>query len=544
MKKIIYFQRGKNENIKFSSISEKINEIGIFVFFIFVGFFCFFLIIRLFALTIVKGNYYQQLAQNNRIKEFLIEPERGKIIDRKGFTIVENKKADIEIDEKKIKNKRFLSKRIYYYPEETAHIVGYQQNADEKDIKNDNCLNKLILGDKTGKKGVEKLFECQLRGIAGKKLIETNALGNFLKTIAVYPPKPGKTIQLALDLELQKKTYELIKEKKGAVVASIPKTGEVLVLASSPSFNPQDFEDKNKNVEKYLKDKNQPLFNRALDGVYPPGSIFKMIVAVAGLEEKKIDEKTVFEDKGIIKSGPNTFGNWYYLQYGKTEGIIDVVKAIKRSNDIFFYLAGEKIGAEKIKKWAEIFGLGKKTEIGLDETEGVIPSSFWKETTLKEKWYTGDTYNLSIGQGYLLTTPIQMNFALSVFANNGYYCQPSLLKNQKPKCKKLPISQKNIELIKKGMKEACSDGGTGWPFFDFKIKISDSESKKIEVGCKTGTAESHAKSGKPHAWINVFAPYENPEIIITVLIEEGGQGSDIAGPIAKEILKQYFERKE
>lgn len=546
MKKLSFFQKGENKDFKFNYFEEKINEFSLFFIFLFFIFFSFLLVVRLFHLSIVKNNYYKDLSEKNQLKEFLIEPERGKILDRKRFVIVENKPANIEEDPKKtIKNKeRFLSKRIYFYPEETAHIIGYIQEADEKDIKEDKCLNKISLGDKIGKKGVEKLFDCQLRGKPGKKLIKTDAKGNFLETIAVIPAKKGEEIQLSIDIELQKKAYELIKDKKGAVIVSIPKTGEVLSIVSSPSFNPQDFEEKKLKVKNYFEDQNKPLFNRALEGIYPPGSLFKMIVAVAALEEKKINEKTLIEDKGIIKVGQSNFGNWYYLQYGKTDGLVDVVKAIQRSNDIFFYLTGEKTGVEKIKKWAEIFGLGKKTKIGLEEQEGLIPSTFWKETVLKEPWYTGDTYNLSIGQGYLLATPLQMNFSLAVFANDGYLCQPLILKNEKTKCQKINISKKTLNLIKEGMKKACSPGGTGWPLFNFKYQISNNKYQQIQTACKTGTAESQTKSGKPHAWISVFAPYEAPEIILTVLVEEGGQGSDVAGPIARDILKAYFERKE
>jgi penicillin-binding protein 2 len=219
--------------------------------------------------------------------------------------------------------------------------------------------------------------------------------------------------------------------------------------------------------------------------------------------------------------------------------MVDIVKAIKRSNDIFFYKAGEKTGVEKIKKWAEIFGLGKITGVGLDEKEGLIPSPFWKEETVKDRWYLGDTYNLSIGQGYVGVTPLQMTVMTSVFANGGYLCKPELLKVQSSKfkvqnCKKLSISDKTINLIREGMKEACSTGGTGWPLFDFKV----------QTACKTGTAETPDKTGQPHAWITVFAPYENPEIALTVLVEEGGQGSDVTGPISKELLKTYFERSQ
>ena len=261
------------------------------------------------------------------------------------------------------------------------------------------------------------------------------------------------------------------------------------------------------------------------------------------MEEEKIDAKTEFEDTGVLKAGPLEFGNWYFLQYGKTDGMVDIIKGIRRSNDIFFYKTGELLTPEKIKKWGETLGYGSITRIGVTESDGLIPSPFWKEEKIRDRWYLGDTYNLSIGQGYLLVTPLQVNMTTAVFANGGYLCKPELLKVQSLKsnppaggqnCKKLPISDKTLQLIRQGMKEACSAGGTGWPLFDFQPKVA----------CKTGTAESHGNNADPHAWFTVFAPFENPEIALTVLVENSGQGSDIAAPIAKEILKMYFERKE
>jgi len=520
--------------------------------------------LRLFQLTIVKGNYYRTLSEQNRLREIIIEAPRGEIVDRKGFSIAKNLEPDIN-------QEKIISKRIYQDPEAIAPLVGYRQIADTNDLRNDQCQYKRQLGDRTGKKGVEKLFDCQLRGVPGKKLIEVDAQGKYLKTVDVIAPIRGEKIQLSLDFELQKKAYELVKNKKAAIIVTNPKTGEILAGVSSPSFNSQDFEDNSsKNIQSYLTDKNNPLINRVTEATYPPGSIFKLVVATAGLEEKAIDEKTEIEDKGSIKAGAATFGNWYFLQYGKVEGMVNIVKAIRRSNDIFFYIVGNKTGVEKIKKWSDIFGLGKRTQIGLDEEEGLIPSTFWKKEILKDNWYLGDTYNLSIGQGYVGTTPLQMALVSDVFANGGYLCKPQLLKQNVetqnfaslPTCKKLPISQKTIDLIREGMKQACSTGGTGWPLFNFGIRQSSSKSVKnsknelqpnptnfnefqrIQVACKTGTAESHAASGMPHAWITAFAPYDNPEISVTVLVEEGGQGSDVAGPIARDILKAYFERSQ
>jgi len=547
MARLPYFQKGESKGINFFSSDNRLFENAFFSYIAIIFLLLVVLFLRLFQLTIVKGNYYRTLSEHNRLREIVIEAPRGEIVDRKGFSIAKNLSPDIN---QKIEpglldnNQRILSRRIYSSPEAIAPLVGYRQIADINDLKNDTCQYKLLSGNRTGKKGVEKLFDCALRGQQGKKLVEIDAQGRYLKTVDVINPIPGNKIQLALDFELQKKTYELVKDKKAAVIITNPKTGEILVSVSSPSFNSQDFEDNSsKSIQNYLNDKNNPLFNRVTEATYPPGSIFKLVVATAGLEEKSIDEKTEIEDKGSIKAGAATFGNWYFLQYGKVEGMVDIIKAIRRSNDIFFYIIGDRIGVEKIKKWSDIFGLGKHTEIGLDEAEGIIPSTFWKKETLKDNWYLGDTYNLSIGQGYVGTTPLQMALVTDVFANGGYLCKPELqkIKNEELRiknCKKLPISNKTLSLIREGMKQACTTGGTGWPLFDFSV------GKKIQVACKTGTAESHAKSGMPHAWITAFAPFDNPEISVTVLVEEGGQGSDVAGPIARDILRAYFERSQ
>jgi len=521
-------------------------------FFIIIFLVFFVLILRLFQLTVVKGNYYYRLSEENRVKELIIEAQRGKIVDRKGLVLVKNLPADVRQNQE-----RLISKRIYQSSESTTPLVGYQQLADKNDLANDHCLTKLKLGDKTGKKGIEQLYDCDLRGQPGKKLIEVDAKNKPLKTLTVIPPIEGKTIQLAADLELQQKAYQLLEGKKGAVVGLKPKTGEIFILLSSPSYHPN-------KVDQVVADKDQPLFNRATEGVYPPGSIFKLVIAVAALEEGVIDEKTEIEDSGVLQAGPLSFGNWYFLQYGKTDGMVDIVKAIRRSNDIFFYKTGEKVGPEKIKVWAEVFGYGHQSGFGLDESDGLIPSPFWKLETLGDQWYTGDTYNFSIGQGYLLVTPLQVTIATAAIANDGYLCKPQLLKirsrlnrDEIRNCKKLPISKKTLSLIQQGMKQACSPGGTGWPLFNFQVSAvgathespdktasSGAVMKPIQTACKTGTAESLTKETAPHAWFTAYAPFENPEIVLTVLLEEAGQGSDVAGPIVKEILKAYFERKE
>jgi len=506
------------------------------------------LFIRLFSLTIVKGNYYKKLSSQNRLKEINVEAPRGTIFDRKGYPLAKS-------TEKIEKSGRILTKRVYFFPY-ASHFVGYVQEANKQEIENSNCYYKPELGDKTGKAGVEKTLDCILRGKDGKKLVEVNALGKKIREIAFYPPKKGLDIKVSLDSVLQEKAREAIfkrnlSEKKIAIVGIKPSTGEVLIYLSFPDFDPNAFVDDLETARKYLNSKNKPLFDRVAKGVYPPGSTFKPFVAIAALEEKIISEKTLIEDTGIVKLGAKTFGNWYFLEYGKKEGMVNVVKAIKRSNDIFFYKVGQKLGEDRIRDWAIRFGFSKLTGIGFEENTGVVPSDFWKREKIGSRWYLGDTYNLSIGQGYLLVTPLQLAVATAAIANNGKLCKPlilklgstrkyplwareALLEYSQPTCKDLKISKKTLALVKEGMKQACSPGGTAYPFFNFKPK----------VGCKTGTAQSHMPSGIPHAWFTVFAPFDSPEIVLAIIVEEAGQGSDVAAPLALDILKFYFERQD
>ncbi len=559
MNKLPFIEKGQAGRMEFNRKSSGTSPLFLGLYAVGIVMFLFMAIIRLFQLTVVKGTYYATLAESNRVREVIVEAPRGTINDRKGITLVANHEPDAENA-----LERVVSERIYYKPETVSHLIGYRQIADENDIKKDPCLNKLKSGDKTGKNGIEKLYECDLRGIHGKKLIEVDAMGKYVRTLDYIPPKKGTELTLSLDVLLQEKAEELLKGKKGTVVAVKPETGEVLTLYSNPAFNPQVFEDADtKTAESYFKDPDKPLYNRALEGVYPPGSVFKMFVVAAGLEEKAVTDETIFEDKGVLQAGTREFHNWYYLEYGRTEGDVDVYKALQRSNDIYFYELGGKLGPEKIKKWAELFGFHNKTGIGLNEAEGIIPSTFWKEDTLKEQWYLGDTYNLSIGQGYVTATPLQVTMGTAAFANGGYHCKPMLLKNGSilatdPACTKIPMARNTYNIVREGMKMACEEGGTGYSFFDFRINENKKASeeakigtesakatgKRLEVGCKTGTAENHGDSGKPHAWFTVFAPFDKPEIVLTVLVEEGGQGSDEAAPVAKEILQTYFERNE
>jgi penicillin-binding protein 2 len=390
----------------------------------------------------------------------------------------------------------------------------------------------------------------------------------------------SRVVQEALSLVGDNSYYTGPKEISGAVVISDPRTGEILSMVSTPSFDPNSFtKNDEETIFAFLNDTvKMPMMNRAIAGIYPPGSTFKIITTTAGLEEGKITAQTKIEDVGSFSIGEFSFPNWYFIQYGKKEGMLDVIGAIRRSNDIFFYKTAEMLGIENLERWMKKFNLG--IPLGIDipgEGRGIVPSDAWKKENFGEGWYLGDTYHLGIGQGYLLVTPIQVDAWTGVIANGGKLCKPHLkqIQNSKIKmpkdpekipsefngaskgeCKDLALKKETIDVIKEGMKEACSLGGTGWPLFDFKVKTDSTSVKdridgknfidskegwvKIPVACKTGTAEFGDSQKRTHAWFTTFAPVENPEIAITILVEKGGEGSNVAAPVAKKILEYYF----
>lgn len=472
---------------------------------------------RLVMLQIFEGEYYRVLATENRVKFKEIKANRGVIYDRFGEILVRNTPMG----------------REYIYGQVMAHLLGYVGEADEIEVE----LGGYKLKDMIGKMGLEKKYDWYLRGVDGGVLLESDAKGKVIREIGRKEPVAGESLSLSIDAGLQKKAYELMEKRKGAIVASVPETGEILVLVSSPAFDPS-------KVDQYLDQKDLPLFDRAIGGEYPPGSVFKIVTTVAGLEEGVVDETTEMEDTGEIRVGQWRFGNWYFDQYGQKEGKINLVKAIARSNDIFFYKLGEGLGIEKLSDWAKYFGLGRVTEIDLPgEANGLMPNPSWKEEFIGESWYLGDTYISSIGQGNILMTPIQVNQMTSVIASNGDWCQPHINKRARPskglalpECQSLGISQKSIDLITEGMKQVTESGGTAWPFFNFTVK-----GERVYVAGKTGTAEFG--EDQTHAWLTAFAPVDRPNIVLTVLLESAGQGSDQAAPVAKDLLNYWFNRQ-
>jgi penicillin-binding protein 2 len=541
---------------------------------------------RLFYLQVVQADYYKNLSDNNRTRSVVVPAQRGIVFDRNDKPLVRNIAAYKKVgSDKKVewipaekalellasntaKGLEIDTQREYPYGEAFAHTVGYIGQISEEDLAHSDYQD-YRAAQFIGKMGLEEEYEMILAGSDGRELFEVNANGEHIRKLGRKEPIAGQDIKTTLVVEVQQAAMDALSEaSKAAVVVSDPRDGGIIALYSKPSFDPNLFTH-NKDykahgaytsIDTILTDsQNQPFLNRAIGGVYPPGSTFKLVSAVAALESGKVKKDTKIEDTGVIRVGEFSYSNWYFTQHGKTDDDVDVVKALQRSNDIYFYRVAQEAGVKRLASFSRLFGLGAILGIDIQgEAKGIVPDEEWKKKEIGESWYLGDTFHYGIGQGFLLTTPLQVNMMTSVFANDGTLYKPHILSTNKQVLRRDFVDKSYREAVREGMKKACEPSGTAWPFFDFKVKndrlkidnldyiksaSSGAEFTRIMVGCKTGTAETYADQDS-HAWLTVFAPYYNPEVVVTVLLEHGGEGSSDAGPIAKKILEKYFEVKK
>ncbi|OGG89598.1 penicillin-binding protein 2 [Candidatus Kuenenbacteria bacterium RIFCSPHIGHO2_02_FULL_42_29] len=430
-----------------------------------------------------------------------------------------------------------------------SHVLGYLGEINAKELS-DYKDKGYQAGDLFGKSGLEVYYEEMLHGQNGEEEVEVDTNGKPKKTIASLFPVIGKDIILTLDLDLQKKLAESLSRAiigshssgAAAAVAINPENGEILALVSLPDFDNNFFSAgiKTEVYEKYLADSRKPLFNRAIAGAYPPGSIFKPIVAAAALEEGIITESKTFLSTGGLQIDKWFFPDWKTGGHGR----INIISALANSvNTFFYYLGGgyadfEGLGAPKIKEYAYEFNLGQPTGIDLPgEVAGFVPDENWKLSAKKEPWYIGDTYHLAIGQGDILVTPLQVALYTSAIANGGTLYQPHLLKEIKNGGYKTAsdyllktnfISQNNINIIRKGLRETVLSGSA-----------RSLQSLNVAVAGKTGTAQ--VAGDKPtHSWFAGFAPYNKPKIAIAIIVENGGEGSLVAVPVFKDVVSWYF----
>lgn len=477
----------------------------------------------------------------------------------------------------------------------TSHIIGHMGHIPQDQLQRYQELG-YQMNDQIGLTGLEATFESELRGIPGRQTIEVDVHGRRVRTIGQgNPAVPGHNLVLNVDVALQRAATEALqaaldnssgftKATQGVVIALNPRNGKVLALVSLPSYDNNLFA-KGITAEAWQAlntDPNLPLFDRAIGGQYPPGSVFKIIVAAAGLQEGVISTRSLLGDgfdgrnDGIIWL-PNQYFPWdaslaqpFYSwthKYGYGHGLHNIKNALAVSDDIFFYLLGggypdryKGLGSKKIGEYARMFGLGAPTGIELlGEARGLVPDSRWKRLNYAENWLTGDTYNMSIGQGYILASPLQMANATAAVANRGYLWKPQLVDYitddegnvvrpfQPVLLREVPVDPALLDVVREGMY-----GAVNWPQGTAtRVRVPG-----VTVAGKTGTAEyfrddnkdgkedRDAKGNLPvHAWFSCFAPYIDPEIVVTVFIANGGEGSSVAAPVAAQVLNAYFGGK-
>lgn len=583
--------------VPFNTMEKRISVGTYIIIFLFIVF-----ILRLWDLQIIKGEKYKEIAEQNRLRMVEIPAPRGLIYDRNNTALVRNIpsfdisviKEDLPEDSdtlsalgrlvglkpqdirarlergavnpfEPVKLRQNVSmeevarveagkidfpgllvevvvSREYIYGDFASHVIGYLGNLTIEQMRNpdyDDVPRRAF----TGQHGAEKVFDRTLMGSAGKKVIEVDAMGRIIDVAGILQPVKGSDIRLTIDMKLQAEAEDALKGKAGAIVALDPNTGEILALASKPSFDPNLFARGigYNDWKRLVNDPKKPFLNRAIQSQYPPGSTFKIITAIAALEEGIITDNTVFECKGWIRLGRRIFRCWKREGHGN----IKLHRAMVESCDVYFYEIGKRLGIDTLSKYASDFGLGEPVGVELEgERAGLVPTVAWKLRTKKEKWYKGETLNVVIGQGYLSATPIQMARLMAAVVNGGKLVRPHILKGESSENRPdstIVIKPENIRLIKKALMGVVSDpNGTG------RLARSDI----VKIGGKTGTSQVVGGSTygdvpekyRDHAWFVAFAPEENPQISVSVFIEHGGYGSTAAAPIAKRLIEAFFKK--
>lgn len=426
------------------------------------------------------------------------------------------------------------SKREYLQGETAANVLGYIGLINRPEFERLRPYG-FRMNDSIGRSGIEKEYDNYLRGRHGGKQVEVDHRGREVMVMGLKEPVTGKPVQLTINLELQKFCDGLLKDKRGSIIAMNPSTGAVVAMASAPSYDPNIFVDRKRNDEalKVLEDEEYPLLNRAISGSYPPGSVFKVVVATASLEGGTTTPSTLFSCMGKFILGGRAFHCW--KEHGHGEQVL--IDAIKNSCNVYFWRMGLLVGVDNIADYAGRFGIGSKTGIDLPgEASGILPSASWKKKNLKERWYRGETLNYAVGQGYMLCTPLQIARMISVFANRGFLVRPYIVEKigdlpLAPSEKiKLDISRSNLDVVRRGMRAVVNDRrGTGMK----------ARQKSFIVSGKTGTAQT--SKGKSHGWFGGFAPFDDARLTVVVFDEYGGKGGYYAAETAGKVFNKAKE---
>ena len=567
---------------------------------------------HIYKIQIINHQIYTMKSEDNRITIRPIEPIRGNIFDRNGNIIAESydtfdivaKKENIsskdefilnaskvfnfdksqqedinsQFNNKKLKEitlknntsieeftklsvDQYLlpemeliinSKRRYIYPEAMSHLLGYTGKLSQSDY--DSVLDIKDGMTHVGKIGIERFYQNLLSGSPGYERLETNANNEITRVLEKKPALRGKDIYLTIDSKLQNYSYDLLKNREGSIIVMNPHNGDILSFISHPGYDNNLFAKgiSSKDYQRLLSDKSKPLFNRVLMGQYPPGSIIKPFFGIVALEENVIDKTNVFACTGAykLKNYKRPFKCW------KKDGHMDVnlSSAVASSCDVFFYRLAETSGIDLMHDKLKKFGFGEKTFIDLyGEKKGLLPSREWKNQSRQAPWYPGETLNIGIGQGYFLTTPLQLANATSLLASGGESATPHLflksISNDKEQSynysenkNSITIDTDSLHIVNEAMWRVVYDKNEG-------TASHLKEIEGIEFAGKTGTAQVYnldkgktgTKSLQDHALFVSFAPFESPEIVVAVIVDNGGSGSGVAAPIARDIINFYFK---
>ena len=583
------------------------------------------LLARFTALQVLDYQTYQTRSEQNRIQIQSIPPPRGLISDTKGELLAGNitvynlaiitervdslnsildkltrlvgiNQTDIESFRQRIKEKRRpydpvplrfrLSEkeiailatnryqlkgveittdlvRFYPYGPLFAHSVGSVRRINERDLVNLD-QTKYSATKYLGKIGIEKVYEASLHGSMGIQRVETDAHGRVRQVLDREPSKYGSNLDLYLDVSLQATAVRALKQKRGAIVAIDTRTGGILAMVSKPSYDPNAFITgiSSKEFEEISRSLETPLFNRATNGQYAPGSTFKPIVGLAGIASKLVTWEETVEDRGEFKL-PNQdrlYRDWSWTPDNSGgQGVVDLRRAIYRSSNVYFYSMANRIEIDTLVKFARQFGLGKNLAVDIPEANvGLMPDPNWKEKTKNLPWFPGDTVNMGIGQGDILVTPLQMALVASIFANRGRIVRPKMVKSRN--FSQVEVDRKAVEGLDsddwermiKAMEDVVHLGnqgfrgnGTAWAYIgqDIPYKMAGKSGTAQVVEIKQGeeySEEELKESEKNHAWFIAFAPIKNPKIAVAVLVEHGGGGSSVAGPVARKVVDSYL----
>ncbi len=580
----------------------------------------FILVLRMWYLQVIKGDELTQRSETNSIRVCKIRPLRGLITDRHGTVLVDNQpsydvvfipdrnrdldtvaarlqsfyreqslpfaddwgqieragafapvRLDRNVDLRKLAlvETRSLDLpgvgidvvpiRQYLYAEMMAHLIGYVGEISGSELEKA-AHRGYEPGDMVGKYGLEKAFDEHLKGENGAEEVEVNALGKKVKLLRKVDPRQGHSLRLTIDARLQQSAWEAFAGKRGAAVAMDVRTGDVLAMVSSPSFDPNLF-----NGGISLKDWRSlstnpfyPMENRAISGQYPPGSTYKLVLAAAALEEGIVTPETAYHCDGTFHMGNRMFRCWKKEGHGR----VNLHRAIVESCDVYFYHLGRQLGVDKLAHYARAFGFGVPTGVILGgEKKGLVPTKEWKKSRTRQAWQAGETISVAIGQGFNLATPLQLAVFYSALANGGNLYRPRLvdrvegpdgrvLWNSVPeKRTRIPIRPENLAVLNRALWGAVNEtGGTGYaarrPGHDVCGKTGTSQVVGLPEDEKARRAVILADRHRNHALFVGYAPYRNPEIVVSVIVEHGGSGGAVAAPIAGKIIDAYFSGQE